>query len=747
MISDLKCLRCNSNKLRKAGFHAYSDGRRVQRYKCKSCRRSFAEQYCQLPIDATGISCPQCGSDKVGGGGLKIYPDGRRVRRYICKSCSRSFAEQYCRPPIDVTGISCPQCGSDEVGGGGLKIYPDGGQVQQYRCKNCSKCFLNKYRQTPAQLAFKECPKCGSSDTVKHGKPKEVMHGIVQSCRCKDCGKYFSLGGRKLLRVFLQGKEIYTCRNPPGLQHVPNVACPACGQEKAVLKMELKNRAEQRKILVCFGCGRQFREGTSWETQVCRRIGEPIPRYPWLFEDDIWDLRELYPSVEEHRFTHLFLDFSNCGLHWFKELVKSYLLQRIHSGSGYRSLPLYVRAIGCFGRFLQKQGVTSMKGVNLQLLAIYWTQELGHYSKSNLHHEMGEVKAFFDWGNAEKRFQTPPNLITVFSRPKFFYKETDPLEEHVLEAIRDNLCVLPEPLQLMFVLGFWLGTRPGELCFMPKDCLQLDPNGSIWWVKFERQKTNDAHRLPITTDLVRLIQQQQVHITKIHGEDYPHLFCHYQGFLKSDYPAYPKLKALRRPPIIGADSNPMVKAIRHLIERCNICDSNGQLAGFTGAILRPSRATQFIRDGYSLEFIRIWLKHLSVNTTKRHYTRYRPGELLDVACVMANLDGKFIPYDSNPESLRQNPEQHELDGLKMPSGEPLHGYCMFREFCPRFGRCYTCGFHIATADKLPYYKAQLERLRIKKTEVFNYGSSELLESYTDIVNALEGKVAALEAVL
>ena len=121
--------------------------------------------------------------------------------------------------------------------------------------------------------------------------------------------------------------------------------------------------------------------------------------------------------------------------------------------------------------------------------------------------------------------------------------------------------------------------------------------------------------------------------------------------------------------------------------------------------------------------------------------------ILDVACVMANLEGKFIPYDSSPESLRKNPELHELDGLKTPFGEPLYGYCIFREFCPRFGHCYTCGFHVASADKLPLYKSQLERLLIKKTEIFNYGSAEMLNSYTQIVEALEGKVAALEAVI
>lgn len=693
----------------------------------------------------SNLKCPQCGSSETKGGGFHTYSDGSKVHRHQCKSCRRWFVEEYRRFPV--TGVCCSQCGNSEVKRGGFHVYTDGSREQRYICKSCGRIFIREYCRVRAQLAGKECPYCSSANTVKLGKPKEVSYGTtVQPCKCKNCGRQFRLGRRKTLQIFLKGKEIHRYSEPPGLQHIVGVVCPVCSQEKAVLRKEVKKGLEQGKHLVCLGCGRRFKQGANWNTGVRRRLGEVVPRRSWQFEDDIWDLRELYPSIEEHKFHQLFLDFSNCGSHWFKKLVKSYALWCVQVGSSHGSMQNSVSLLSPFGRFLQEQGVTSMEGTNRLLLAAYWTQERGHLSRKTLHGEMSKIKGFLDWGNTEKHFTTPPTLITTFDRPKVFYDEPDPLENHVLEAICNNLSVLPQPLQLMFMLGLWLGARPSELCYFRKDCLKLDPDGSTWWVEFERQKPDDEHRLPITTDLVRLIQQQRDYITELHGEDYVYLFCHYQGFKKTDYPKYPQLKAVRRPPMRASD-NPMVKATRHLIEECNIRDSNGQLAEFTGSILRPSRATQLIRNGSSLEFIRIWLKHRSAKTTKRHYTRYRPGELLDVACVMANMDGKFIPYDSDPESLRQNPELHELDGLKTPFGEPLYGYCVFREFCPRFGHCYTCGFHVASADKLPHYKAQLERLRAKESEVFNYSSSEMLESYTKIVNALEGKVAALEAVV
>ena len=596
----------------------------------------------------------------------------------------------------------CPNCSSNEFRGAGFYTLADGQRSRRYECRRCGRTFPLQYFKPPAQASGELCPKCNSPNTLKRGKPVERKHSLTQRCICKDCGKQFTLGGRKQLMLFLNGELIHRCWNPLDLAHVPDIVCPNCNQKKAILKSEYQKGKRQQKIclLLCLSCGQQFRGyGKPWKNSMYRKLGKTVPRRPWQFDDDLWDLREVYPNVDEHKFTkQLFLNFGNSGSDWFKELIKNYIVGSIQSGIKPSSLIAILGHLCFFGRFLKQQLVTSMEKINRELLGIYWAQERGKLSSQALNQQKNNVRKFLNWGNDEQHFTTPTTLITIFDRSaKIFKDEPEPLEESVLQAIRDNLHVLPEPLQLMFMLGFWLGARPNELCNIRKNCLSLDPDGSMWWVEFEREKVDDENRLMVETDLVRLIQRQQIYINGLQGEDYPYLFCHYQGIGKMGFPDYPRLMAVKRPPLVHAGNNPMVKVIRRLIEQCEIKDSNGTLAKFTGAILRPSRATHLIRNGHSLEFVRIWLKHRSATTTKRYYARYRPGELLDVACVMANLEGKFLPYDSNPESLRQNPELHELDGLKTPFGEPLYGYCIFREFCPRFGHCYTCGFHVASA--------------------------------------------------
>ena len=457
-------------------------------------------------------------------------------------------------------------------------------------------------------------------------------------------------------------------RRVSGLTHVNDVACPDCNKKNVILKSNHYDKVTKRKTkaFVCLDCGRTFKgEGKAWRTTIYRRLEKPVPCRSWEFDDDLWDLRELYPDDNEYKFTkQLFLNFDSFKSEWFKKLVKKYILSFVQLGFKHSTLVDKLSTIRYLGKFINRQALTSMEQVDRLMLATYWSQDRGNLSRTVLYKNMNTVQKFLSWGNDESHFITPPSLISIFDLPKMWIDEPDPLEESVIQAIRDNLHILPDPLQLMFVLGFWLGTRPSELCNISKDCLKLDPDGSTWWVAFEREKVTDEHRLMVETDLARLIQQQQGYINELHGEDYSFLFCQYQQIGKTGYPQYPKMKAVQRPPMIASDSNPMVSAIRQLIEHCNIRDSNGVLAKFTGAILRPSRATDLIRNGHSLEFVRIWLKHRYASTTKRHYTRYRPGELLDVSCVMANLEGKFYPYDSNPEKLRQNPELHEIDGLK-----------------------------------------------------------------------------------
>ncbi|WP_261891629.1 tyrosine-type recombinase/integrase [Acaryochloris marina] len=589
---------------------------------------------------------------------------------------------------------------------------------------------------------------------MKWGQPRPRQYGEAQTCFCRDCGRQFTKDRKKPLRLYFNGQLIYSFTQPPGFKYLQGWPCPNCGQEKVLQGRQYYNKLKQKNITekVCLGCGQKSTiDKKSWDANTKRLLGKEIPIRSWNFEDDKWDLRELYPNFDIDKTDQIFIYFRSCGDDWFKNLLKHYALDFIKQGASSRTLKTIFSHLCMFGRFLQKIKASQMSDVTREVMNIYWGKERSHLSTLTLTTNQTTLRLFLEWGNSEHYFSTCSNLISaLFDSPKVFHNEPDPLEDSVLQAIRDNIHYLPEPLQLQFMLGAWLGARPGELCRLKKNCIVQEPDS--WWLEFERDKTNDEHKLPLPQDLIRIIVRQQQYIVELFGDDYPYLFCHYQNIGPTGFPHYPKLKPIKRPPMTAARINPMVKAVRHLIEHYDIRDSNDNLAHFTGAILRPTRASELIANDYSLEFVRIWLKHRHQTTTRRSYTRYPPGEMLDVATVMANIDAKLYPYDTNPEALRRNledlrqyPDMHELDGLVMTNGEPLYGYCLYREFCPRFGYCYTCPSHVASADKLPAYKAQLARIKANEALAFKYWSGELLESYQKTASALEGIVSTLES--
>lgn len=124
--------------------------------------------------------------------------------------------------------------------------------------------------------------------------------------------------------------------------------------------------------MVCLNCGQKFTgEGRPWKNQEKRKQGKKIERQPWKLEDDQWDLRELYPDIDEYSFKQLFLNFSNVGDANFKKSVKYYLLERINQGFKYSTIVGELGIFRLFGSFLQKSQINSLETINREILAIY----------------------------------------------------------------------------------------------------------------------------------------------------------------------------------------------------------------------------------------------------------------------------------------------------------------------------------------------------------------------------------------
>jgi integrase len=240
----------------------------------------------------------------------------------------------------------------------------------------------------------------------------------------------------------------------------------------------------------------------------------------------------------------------------------------------------------------------------------------------------------------------------------------------------------------------YTAARPGDVCQMQFNCL-VEENGK-WYIRFFQQKTKRWHQIPANREIRRIIEAQQAWIRQTLGSDYEYLFCHFRSFRRDSYPSFKSIKPLPEPPKPDADDNPMVRAIRYLIEAEDIRDSNGQQPHFTGRITRPSRL-QEIRVKHGIEAAQLYADHVSSTTTFQHYAPPTPEEVaaadLPFQELLLNPDNKFLPWQSLPESLLKNPKAHELD-IEINPRLTVYGYCALapKTPCPHnlYPKCYGC---------------------------------------------------------
>ena len=319
--------------------------------------------------------------------------------------------------------------------------------------------------------------------------------------------------------------------------------------------------------------------------------------------------------------------------------------------------------------------------------------------------------------------------------------DADWLDELTRLAIRENLSKIPAPIARHYLIQEYIAARPGDVCQIAFECL-VEENGK-WYIKFYQTKSKRWHQIFATREIRKIVNEQQEWIREILGSEYLYLFCHFWTVISNAYPVFTNLKPLPIPPKVMTSSNPMVRVIRMLIEKENIRDANGQLPHFTGKITRSSKL-QEVRGKYGMEAAQLYADHKSINTTFQHYTpptREQVGMVdLPFQALLMNPKNKFLPWQSLPEDLLNNPKAYELD-LEIPSRSPVYGHCGFNPNIPcpykLYPVCYGCSsFHPSTA-KLPLYERQYQGEQKRLAEAKEVGSELAAEEAKSILDAMD----------
>ena len=589
---------------------------------------------------------------------------------------------------------------------------------------------LNKVLEVDWQKEYRgeyQCPKCNNGKLLKaYNRNYQYSPGVV--LRCNLCKK----------RTYL------TCQVPARFHQYssklecPNPLCKGIGPNGQKGWIYFVTKA--CNIHTCFFCKIYFNPLSDSRRSWVR--GHQKKKMPLLdFSSDTWDLGHFFDKPKPRN-----IKFLDIRPHWYCQEVKrhlqSMLQKRIYrSESSIHSTHITLKQ---FGQVVDKLHYQQISDITRESV-ILWLESLSNLKESTIIIKLGYLKDFIEGLELEVH-----TLVKQRDYPKNRHDDPEWLDEPSRSAIRSYLHKLPPPLARNYLVQEYTAARPGDVCNMSFDCLR-EENGK-WYIDFLQGKGERWHRIPASRQIRQIIEKQQQWIRQILGPEYPYLFCHFRSFSLRSYPNFPTIKPLPEPPMVSATGNPMVRAIRYMIEAEDIRDSNGQLLYFSGKITRASRL-QEVRAKHGLEATQLYADHKHSQTTLQHYappTREQVAENdLPFQKLLLNPDNRFLPWQSLPESLLQDPTAHELD-IEVRPRLTVYGYCSLAPKipCPHdlYPKCYGCNSFRPSTGKLPLYERQYQGEQQRREEAHAAGAELVYEEANATLEAMNSWLPQLREV-
>jgi integrase/transcription elongation factor Elf1 len=521
-------------------------------------------------------------------------------------------------------------------------------------------------------------------------------------------------------------------------QKMDNFVCPNC-QDKNIYFLNFK---KGKKWLQCKTCKKLTFDSIDITPATLARYSHREPAVkPFIFENDIWDLRAINSSSDKRRRLYI-INFNNIKSEWFKPLVKLYVYHLCKLNARLASIDHQMTSLRFLSRYLVEKNITDINQINRSIILDFLS---GQSSSRAVTHRVACLKDFFYVGTVQKWFDIDQDIIRNDDYPKYKCGNPDPISDVVREQIEKNLHKLPDFIARMWLISFFTAMRPSELAFLKKDCLVQE--GANWKIVWERQKRKDQHEVPVTRTIAEVIQQQQEYINNLWGNDWNYLFCHYQDISKKS-PTQLNIKPVKK--VIPGTNSPLEICIRCLIKSENIRDENDKLAKFTPSLLRSTRLTELFEQGHDLNVVSAWAGHKHLATTSLHYTKVSctllEQEVGHIQKALFNANGKPLYYESMPKSFWENPRAHQIELSGDHINTPIYGFCglPLDERCDKFRACYTCSCFVAQEEKLPQYIKIRSELRDKESRALSNGHDVLVEQFgiqawqlEKIINSLE----------
>ncbi len=346
----------------------------------------------------------------------------------------------------------------------------------------------------------------------------------------------------------------------------------ACPNPKCNAKnVRPSGSSKGKKRFQCSICKTSTAQSINLNAKILSQYKGKIPIFQkFNFEDNLWDLRTIASSYNA-RTVNFTANFSTVKLSWFRSYVKKYIYQLCITNKSFSYILSNLSHLRFFSQYLSEKNLNNIEEINRSLIIdfISWDKS-GHYGRRN---RLLALRDFFILGHLKGFFALEQDLVRKSDLPKQIINNPDCISDYVREQIEQKLHLIPEPIARMWFVAFFSAMRPSELALLKKNCLVQE--GDSWKIIWQRGKTKDYQEIPVTRVIAKVIQEQQIYIESLWGDNWDYLFCDYQNLSRKN-PGQPNFKPVKK--ILHKTHNALKVTIKCLIEAENIRDENDKLS-------------------------------------------------------------------------------------------------------------------------------------------------------------------------
>lgn len=465
------------------------------------------------------------------------------------------------------------------------------------------------------------CPECGSDNFSTRGKNSSGN----QKYNCRDCKRNFTANPRLKL--------------PSGL------SCPDCKSSQFTRKGKNEKGVE---IYKCNKCERRFQKNST-SRRAFFQSNDPIAEY----EKDIWDIRNLGVSKKPARASYT-LNFADISPPWLLNTAKQFIRYRLATRS-FSTIHGDLMAIVSFSKFLAENNpAIKPSDIDRELIVNYMGWLLSYELKADTRNRkisclgtLLELCVRFEWAEISTTL-----LIYKEDYAKKEKREPRYIPQEVVRQLNQHLDELPEPLMRMVLIIQECGMRICELCLLKFDCLTQDSHGDLF-LSYYQFKMKKDHTIPISKELVVVVQEQQRYIRSNLGNKFSYLFCARKGGHTEFTPQSKPMES----PCFG-------RVLNQLVEKNNIHTVSGNPWNFQSHQFRHTVGTTMINNGVPLHIVMKFLSHESPEMTLTYahiFDKTMKEEFAKFKDKMVDFTGKVVSYESVAVELASGSDLNSVD--------------------------------------------------------------------------------------